>query len=224
MPVDPADEAALIFGVDVIRISWIDEGVKTVAVKNVFPLRVGDAAGIFRLANPATVILQSAVNPIRIGVVHAHMIELRDRKIVRFPPSVAAIVGVPNAAVVARNDRLRIARIDPDRVHIAVRAVEAADRGETFAAVFTQNERAVRFENAIRIFWIDGQVREIKRAPDHPVAFVALRPRLSAIIGNKERAVGRFDEGVNALRIRRRDRDREPAVRFLWESLCFPRE
>ena len=50
--------------------------------------------------------------------------------------------------------------------------------GETLAAVFAQDQRAVGLENAIRIFRIDDQVREIKRTPDHPVALVALVPGL----------------------------------------------
>ena len=79
--VDPADIAALVFGVDVIGIGRIDEGVKAIAVEDIFPLRVGDAAGIFRLADPAAVILQSAVDPIRIGVIHAHVIELRNGQV-----------------------------------------------------------------------------------------------------------------------------------------------
>src|SRR5690242_14687513 len=57
MAIDPAGEAALIFGIEIVRISWIDKGVKAVAIENVFPLRVGDAAGIFRLSNPAAIIL-----------------------------------------------------------------------------------------------------------------------------------------------------------------------
>ena len=62
MAINAPDQAALVFGVDVIRIARIGEGVETVAVEDVFPLRVGDPAGIFRGTDPGTVILQAAVD------------------------------------------------------------------------------------------------------------------------------------------------------------------
>ena len=71
-----------------------------------------------------------------------------------------------------------------------MRAVESADGGETFAAVFTHDQRAVGLEKAIGIFRIDDQVGEIKRAPNHPGALVAPVPGRATVIGNKERAVG----------------------------------
>src|SRR5207302_2331045 len=42
----PPDFAALVFGINVIRIGGVGEHPETVAVVHVFPLRVGDAAGI----------------------------------------------------------------------------------------------------------------------------------------------------------------------------------
>ncbi len=99
-----------------------------------------------------------------------------------------------------------------------MRAVESADGGEALAAVLTQDQGAIGLENAIGIFRVHDQVGEIKRAPDHPLALVALVPGLPAVVGDEERAVGRFDEGINPLRIGGRDRDREPAVGFLRET------
>src|SRR5205807_3003477 len=100
---------------------------------------------------------------------------------------------------------LRICRIDPNIVHVAMRALKSADYRETFASVFTQDQSAVRFENTIGIFWIDNQPREIEGPPNHPITFVALLPGYAAIIRNEERARGRFDQTVNPLRVRRRD-------------------
>ena len=57
--------AALIFGIEIIRIRRIGEHPETVAAEHVFPLRVGDAAGILRFAHPGAVVLQTAVNTVR---------------------------------------------------------------------------------------------------------------------------------------------------------------
>ena len=154
-----------------------------------------------RLAHPRAVVLQPAVNLERIFVVEANVIELRDRQILALPPFAPAVVGIPNAAVIPGHDRLRVGRIDPDIVHIAVAALETADDGKAFARVFAQNQWAVGLEDAVRIFRIDDQVREIERTPDHPVALVAFVPRRAGVIGNEERAVSGFDKTINALRI-----------------------
>ena len=92
----------------------------------------------------------------------------------RLPPS----VGIPDAAVVARDNGLGICRVDPNHVHVAMRTVEAADRSEALAAVLAQDECAVSLEDAVGIFRVDDEVRKVERAPDHPLALVALRPGL----------------------------------------------
>ena len=101
-----------------------------------------------------------------------------------------------------------------------MRALKSAHGREALARVLAHDERAVSLEKAVRILRIDDQVREVKRTPNHPVALVAFVPGRAAIIRNEERAVGRFDEAINALRIRRRDRDRETAVRFLRKTFA----
>ena len=98
--------------------------------------------------------------------------------------------------------------------------LETADYGKAFARVLAQDERAVGFEDAIRILRIDDQVRKVKRPPDHPGALVAFVPRQPAIIGDKERAVGGFDKSVNTFRIGRRDRDCDAAVRLLRKTFA----
>src|SRR5438067_13672985 len=121
----PPDGTALLLGVEIIAIGRIGEHPEAVAAEHVFPLRVVDAAGILRLAHPRAVVLQPAVNLERIFVVEADMIELRDWQILALPPFAPAVVGIPNAAVIASHDRLRVSRIDPDIVHVAVAALES---------------------------------------------------------------------------------------------------
>ncbi len=85
-------------------------------------------------------------------------------------------------------------------------------------AVLAQDQLPVRLEDAVRIFRIDDQFGEVERTPDHPGALVALVPGRAAVIGNKERAIGGFDKSVNPLCIRRRDRDRDPAIRLFRKT------
>ena len=189
MPIHPADVSALIFRINVVGISRVDEGVKAIAVEDIFPARVGNAARVLRVADPTTVVLQTAINPIRISVVNAHVVKLGNWQVIALPPFGTAIVGIPNAAIIPGDDSLRIGRINPHIVHVAVCASEAADHRKALAAVFAENQRAIGLEHAIGIFRVDDQVRKIKRTPNHPVALVPLCPGLSTIVGNVESAV-----------------------------------
>ena len=58
-----------------------------------------------RIADPRTVVLQAAIDVVRIGVVHAHVIELRDRAGSSCASSGAAVLAAPEAAVVAGDRR-----------------------------------------------------------------------------------------------------------------------
>ena len=91
LAIDAPDIAALRFGVDVIRIGRIGEHPEAVAAINIFPTIVRDSTRIGRVANPGTVVLQAAVDVIWPIHVEADVIKLRDRQVVRFPPSIAAV-------------------------------------------------------------------------------------------------------------------------------------
>src|SRR5205085_11530898 len=110
----------------------------------------------------------------------------------------------PHPAIVTGKDRLRIGWINPDTMHIAVHAAEAAHSGKAFTRVVTYDHGPVSFEKAIGIFRIDDQVGEIKWPPDHPLTFVALVPCAAAIVGNEESTVDRLHESIDAFRIGRR--------------------
>src|SRR6266513_1283566 len=58
--------AALILGVNEICVSRVWEHPEPVAAVHILPAMIRDSAGILRIANPGAVILQSAINPIRI--------------------------------------------------------------------------------------------------------------------------------------------------------------
>src|SRR5580765_311151 len=134
-----ADFTALGFGVDVVGIGRIGKYPKAVAAEQVFPAAVSDTAGILRIANPDAVVLQTAENVIRICVVGADVVELRNRQIGALPPTAAAVIGIPDTTVIPSDQVIGVFGIDPDVVKITVRA--AADGAETFAAVFAHDQR-----------------------------------------------------------------------------------
>src|SRR5437879_10990600 len=146
MAIHAHDPAALLLRVKVTGVGWIGEHPEPVTVVHILPAMVRDPAGILRITDPRTVILEPAVNSIRVFIIQTHMIKLRDRKIFAFPPFAPAVVGIPHAAIVSGKDRLRIYWIDPDIVVIAVASLKHTDDRETFAAVFTHNQRAIRLD------------------------------------------------------------------------------
>src|SRR5207253_11317501 len=139
MPIYPADITTLIFSINVIGITRIRKDKKAISIVQVFPAAIGDAAGILGVPDPTTVVLQPAIDMIRILVVHADMVELRDGKVVAFPPFAPAIVGIPHPAVIPGKDSLRIGWIDPDAMNVPVHPAKPANRGKAFPRVLTNN-------------------------------------------------------------------------------------
>src|SRR5208282_3121862 len=180
MPVDAADLPALIFGVDIVRISGVLKSPESVAVINIFPPRVGNSAGVRGIANPTAVVLQAAIHMIGIRIVSADMIELRNRQIELMLPAGSSVVAAPQAAIVAGNDNIRIVRIDPDVVKVAV---GVGYRAEALTSIHAEQQWGIGLENFVLIFRIDDQIREVERTPDHVLAGVQTIPVLAAIIG-----------------------------------------
>ena len=92
------------------------------------------------VADPGAVVLQPAVHVVRPVHVHTHVVELRDRQVLRLPPFVGAVVGIPDAAIVAGDDVVGVARIDPHIMEIAMRA--AGDVAKAAASIRAHNQSA----------------------------------------------------------------------------------
>src|SRR5438105_5360561 len=155
MPIYPADITTLIFSINVIGITRIRKDKEAISIVQVFPAAIGDAAGILRVPDPATVVLQPAIDMIRILVVHADMVELRDGKVVALPPFAPAVVRIPHPSIIPRKDSLRIGRIDPDAMNVPVHSTKPANRGEAFPRILTNDHRAVGLKKAVGIFRIN---------------------------------------------------------------------
>ena len=103
--IDAADFATLRFGVDVCRVGRIFPRPEAIAAEHILPARIRNATGIRGIAHPGAVILQAAVDVVRLGLVHADVIELRHRQIHQVLPARAAILTAPQAAIVAGEDQ-----------------------------------------------------------------------------------------------------------------------
>ena len=79
MAIDTRNSSALRLHIDVVGVGWIGEHEETVTSVEIFPAAVGDASGISGVSHPDAVVLQAAVNVIRIGGVYADVIELTYR-------------------------------------------------------------------------------------------------------------------------------------------------
>src|SRR5205085_2885143 len=121
--VDASDEAALRFAVDDMRIGRIDGGPEAVAAVVREPVGVRNVALSLARPAPGAVVLRTAADVVRHGVVVAHGVELADREHVEELEVAAAIPTLRNAAVVANENVLAVIGVDPHRVVIDVDAV-----------------------------------------------------------------------------------------------------
>ena len=209
--------SALRLGVNIVGVGRVRKNPKAVAAEKVFPTAVRDSTRVSRISHPHAVVLQPAENVIWIGCVNAHVIELRNRQVVSFPPGISAVVGVPNSAVISCDHMLRIVRINPNVVEIPVSA--ARNIAEAFSAVAAHDQAEVRLINFVFVLGVDDQVGKIKRTPHHQLAAVTLLPGFSAILGAKQRAAIGFDQGIHDIRIGRRNGHSDASPRFRREPL-----
>ena len=179
MPVDPANLTALRFRINVIGISRIFKYPEPIAVINIFPARVGNAAGIRGITHPNTVVLQSAIHAIGTRVVHAYVVELRRRQVPGAGPAGAAVSAAPETAIVAVINLVGIVRVDPGRRFYAVRI-----RGgtELRPPSTLSNRIKSNSKDLILIFGINNQVGKIKRAPHHVLAGIHLFPAFARVV------------------------------------------
>jgi len=173
-----------------------------------------DAAGIFRLAHPGAVVLQPAVHVVRSVHVHAHVVELRDREVVGLPPLVGRVVGIPQAAVVARDQVIGVARIDPHVVEVTVRA--ARDVAVSSVRVRADDQRPVRLVDPVLVLAGRRSGCEVETAarsspgcgPRASHVWRRRPSRYSPFVGLELRRNAYTDA-----RLGRRDRDRHAAPR-----------
>ena len=110
---------------------------------------------------------------------------------------------VPDSAVIAADDLVRVVGVYPDVVKIAVRA--ATDSTEAFTAIDTEDQAATGFVDLVVVLRIDNEIGEVEGTPDHHLAAIAFLPGFATIGRTEQGAAVGFDKGVNGVRIRRRN-------------------
>ena len=215
--VDAHQRAALAFGIgEDFRRGRIGPDEEAVAAVEIFPTAVGDAARIGAVAGPGAVVLQAAIDLIRVLVVDADVIEFRNRQGLVLGPAIGPVGADPQATVITDHHVLGVGRVDPHGVVVAVRAL--GDGRETLAAVFAGDQRQIGLEHTLGVLRIDDQAGEIERAPDHVLAAIALGPGGAAVVGAEQCAAGAFDHGVNDLGIGGGEGHRLAAPRALGQA------
>src|SRR6267143_5929027 len=118
----PVDVAILRFCVDDPWFQVVNGHVKTIAAMDYLPVFIGNPVARQRLnwSAPASVVLQAPTNVIRLFVVEADFIKLPDGDGVDEVPALARVVAPVNPAVGTRDHAVRIRRVDPHRVKVAV--------------------------------------------------------------------------------------------------------
>src|SRR2546430_13287650 len=116
-----------------------------------------------------------------IGVICAHVIELRNGQVHLMPPAISAVLAAPQTAIVSSNDQTRILRIDPHIVEVAMGS--AGNSAKALSSIGAQEKRSIWLEDLVLVFGIDDQVAEVKWAPHHEVAAVEFGPARARVIG-----------------------------------------
>src|SRR5437899_12028815 len=149
----------------------------------------GDDTWCARRAHPRAIVLQSSVDVVGVGHVEAHVIELRHGKVRKESPVCSLIERLVDASVSAHEQLIRILRIDPQRMHVAMHActrltlAHGKSCAETLAPVFAHGEKKSWLVHAIGILGIDREPRKIERPPAYIERTVDLGPPNARIIG-----------------------------------------
>src|SRR5581483_282339 len=107
---------------------------------------------------PATVVLQTAVGAIDGPRIHRYVVELSQSHVVEVIPTVAAIIGLVEAAVAADDHVPAILGIDPQGVLIGVDAAAHARHAERLAAILGYVHRHPKHPNVVLIAGVDADL------------------------------------------------------------------
>src|SRR5262249_9470367 len=128
--------AVLALVVDQVRVFRIDAADEAVAAADTHPVFIdrADAAHPPARPAPAAVVLQTAVDPVRLLVADRNVIKLAQRRLVEVVPVSGAVVGDVQPAIAADEHVPAIARVDPQGVAVGVDALTSV-AAEDLAAV-----------------------------------------------------------------------------------------
>src|SRR5436853_3078473 len=202
--VEAADE---VFGaaVDDVGVARIGDHEAALAAERVIPVALHDGALIIHAGDrDARVVLLGAVHVIGEAIVDRHVIELRRRLIVLRGPGLAAVEGDRGAAVARLDDPVRIARVDPQSVVVAVPRRQEI---EGLAAVGRAEQTRVLRIDRVEALRVGEDRGKIPGALSEPAVVVHAPPVLAGVVRAVQAPFGRLDHRVDAPRVGARDRD-----------------
>jgi len=124
--VEPRDVAEVGAGVNDVRIARVNGNVTALASAHGIPVAAVDVTAVAGGGDTdGRIVLLRAIDAVREIVVGSHVVELRRRLIILRGPILAAVDGNGCAAVIAVDDAIGIAGIDPETVVVAVGRIEA---------------------------------------------------------------------------------------------------
>ena len=140
------------------------------------------------------------------------MVELRGGLVVLVRPGLRAIEGDGRATVIREDHPLRVRRVDPERVRVAVLDVDLLEGAPSIDGL---EHRQVHHVHDILVFGIGRDAGVVPVAHPHARIVVHPLPTRAGVFGAKEpaRGVRGFDRGIEPLRVRARDIDADLAER-----------
>ena len=178
--IDPDHVAVLRFAVDHARVDGILEHHEPVAALDCRPVMVGDAGRAADRAGaaPVVVVLHAAADVVRRRHVVAHVVEEPDGQVGKERPGLRLIVGRRQSAVVADDDVVGVARVDPDRVDVVVDRLRDVGRNRLAPVKRLVQADAAEIHH-FRVVRIDAHLAEVHRAW---IGVVDLPPRRPAVV------------------------------------------
>ena len=169
-----------------VRILRVNRDVRIFAAGYRKPIAFADRAGIGSAGNrDGGVVLLCPVNAVRLLIVRGHMVELRRGLIALRAPRAAAVQRNRRPAVVPVDQAVRIIRVNPHDVRVAVRHTNGRKRA---SAVNGAVHREVHDIHGVFVDRIRREAHVIERTHDKLLIAAGPRPRGACIIGAEHAA------------------------------------
>src|SRR5579872_4027191 len=217
--VEARDQAVVRTSVDDVGICGVGNDKACLTAADVVPIRAIDCAIIAAAGDRYRgIVLLSAINTVREGVVRRHVIELRSRLIPLSSPGFSVVMRNRGAPVVGIYHPFRMRGIDPQAMVITMRR---ANKIVSVAAIGGTVHRGVQHINCVDIFGIGENVMEIPGALRKFMIWIEQLPGIAGVVTAINTAFFGFDDGVNAIAVGTGNRDANAAEHAGGKSMAF---
>ena len=200
--VEAGQEATVGSAVHHVRVLRVGHDVAAFAARRGFPVPFADRAAQGRARPDAHggVVLLAAQQAEREVIVQGDAVHLRGGLVRLGRPVLAAVVAHVGAAVVGLDHSLRVVRVDPQ---VVVVAVGCCDRFEGLAAVLRAMEAHVQHVHGVLVGRVGVDPGVVPGALPQFALLVDALPGFAAVAGAEHAALFGFDDGVQVVRVRR---------------------